>query len=109
MSNYTKVDWNTRGKSIWNLVGDLYSFEDQEMPVKMSLDGGETLLPLELLVDDIAIKGDKTIKELIDYFRINFRNPNLEVRLLSTEREGSLPISILGKSGKCCVLRYFGD
>ncbi len=109
MSNDTKVDWNTRGKTIWNLVGDLYSFEDQKMPVKMSLDDGETLLPLDLLVDGIVIKGDKTIKELIDYFRMNFKNPNLQVYLLSPVRGNIFPISILGKTGRYCVLRYVGD
>ena len=34
--------WVTHGKTVRELIAELQSFEDQEMEVRISIDGGET-------------------------------------------------------------------
>jgi hypothetical protein len=43
-------DWVTCGKSISHLIKELQSFEDQELEVKISTDGGETFKCISLVV-----------------------------------------------------------
>ncbi|WP_444904238.1 hypothetical protein ACJJIU_03835 [Microbulbifer sp. CnH-101-E] len=40
MSN--EPEWVTRGKSIKGLIKELQSFEDQDLEVRLSIDGGDT-------------------------------------------------------------------
>jgi hypothetical protein len=42
-------DWTSRGKTVAHLMRELESFEDQEMEVRISLDGGETSFPISLV------------------------------------------------------------
>ena len=42
-------DWITCGKTIRKLINELQSFEDQELEVRISLDGGTTHKPISLL------------------------------------------------------------
>ncbi|MCC4595885.1 hypothetical protein NRY95_01075 [Xanthomonas campestris pv. phormiicola] len=48
MSN-SYPDWVIRGKSIKELIDDLSSFENQEMQVRISLDGGKTSKPISIV------------------------------------------------------------
>jgi hypothetical protein len=48
-SNKIKPDWVVRGKSIKELIRDLESFENKEMMVEISVDGGETHRPISLV------------------------------------------------------------
>ncbi len=43
------LEWTSRGKTIAGLINELLSFEDQEMEVRISLDGGDTSLPISLV------------------------------------------------------------
>jgi hypothetical protein len=45
----TPPDWVNRGKTIKQLIKELQSFENQEMLVELSLDGGETHKPISLV------------------------------------------------------------
>ena len=42
-------DWITRGKNIRQLIEELKTFENQELFVEISLDGGETHKPISLV------------------------------------------------------------
>lgn len=42
-------DWVTRGKTIKQLIKELQTFEDQEMIVEISVDGGDTTKPISLV------------------------------------------------------------
>jgi hypothetical protein len=42
-------DWTSKGKTVADLIRELLSFEDQEMEVRISLDGGDTSLPISLV------------------------------------------------------------
>ncbi|RMH91907.1 hypothetical protein EA797_03990 [Stutzerimonas zhaodongensis] len=42
-------DWTSKGKTVADLAKELLSFEDQEMEVRISLDGGDTSLPVSLV------------------------------------------------------------
>ena len=42
-------EWTSRGKTVAGLIKELLSFEDQEMEVRISLDGGDTSLPISLV------------------------------------------------------------
>ncbi len=42
-------EWVTRGKTIKGLIEELLTFEDQNLFVEMSLDGGETSMPISLV------------------------------------------------------------
>ena len=42
-------DWTSKGKTVAHLIDELRSFEDQEMEVRISLDGGETSFPISLV------------------------------------------------------------
>jgi len=41
--------WTSRGKTIKQLIAELQSFEDQSLEVRISLDDGETSLPISLV------------------------------------------------------------
>lgn len=42
-------DWVTRGKTIRQLIKELQSFEDQDLFVEISLDGGDSHKPISLV------------------------------------------------------------
>jgi len=42
--------WASRGKTIKQLISELQSFEDQSLEVRISLDDGQTSLPISLVV-----------------------------------------------------------
>lgn len=42
--------WTSRGKTIKQLIAELQSFEDQSLEVRISVDDGETSLPISLVV-----------------------------------------------------------
>lgn len=42
-------EWVTRGKTIRELIDDLKSFENQDLPVQISIDDGETRRPISLV------------------------------------------------------------
>jgi hypothetical protein len=42
-------DWVTKGKTIKQLIKELQTFEDQEIIVEISVDGGETTKPISLV------------------------------------------------------------
>ena len=42
-------DWTSRGKSVAQLIEELRTFENQEMEVRISLDGGDTSVPISLV------------------------------------------------------------
>lgn len=44
-----KPDWVTRGKTIKQLITELQTFKDQEMIVEVSIDGGESTIPISLV------------------------------------------------------------
>ena len=45
----SQPDWVVRGKTIRQLIRELQSFENQDLFVEMSLDGGETHKPISLV------------------------------------------------------------
>jgi pentose-5-phosphate-3-epimerase len=42
-------DWVLRGKTIRQLIEELQSFENQDLPVEISVDGGATRKPISLV------------------------------------------------------------
>lgn len=46
------ADWITRGKTIRQLIKELQSFEDQDLLVEISMDGGSTHKPISLVMKD---------------------------------------------------------
>ena len=42
-------EWVTRGKTIRQLIAELQSFENQDLLVEISLDGGDTHKPISLV------------------------------------------------------------
>ncbi len=42
-------DWVTRGKTIKQLITELQTFENQDMVVEISVDGGDTTKPISLV------------------------------------------------------------
>lgn len=42
-------DWTSRGKTVAQLIEELMTFEDQNMEVRISVDDGETSLPISLV------------------------------------------------------------
>lgn len=42
-------EWTSRGKTVAQLIDELRTFEDQAMEVRISIDGGETSLPISLV------------------------------------------------------------
>jgi len=46
---YTQPDWVTRGKTIRQLIKELQSFENQDLLVEISLDGGDTHMPISAI------------------------------------------------------------
>ena len=49
MSVDHKENWVSRGKSITQLIKELRTFEDQDLVVEISLDGGITSQPISLV------------------------------------------------------------
>jgi len=45
----TQNEWSTKEKSIAQIIKELNTFEDQELTVMVSSDGGKTLMPVKLL------------------------------------------------------------
>lgn len=48
----TPIDWETRGRTIRELIAELESFENQDLPVVLSIDGGRTRSPISLVGKD---------------------------------------------------------
>ena len=42
-------DWTSKGKTVAQLIEELRTFEDQEMEVRISLDGGDTSFSISLV------------------------------------------------------------
>lgn len=42
--------WVTRGKTIRQLIEELQSFDNQDLPVQISVDDGETHKPISLVI-----------------------------------------------------------
>ena len=51
----TDPDWTHRGKTVKQLIAELQSFEDQSLEVRISLDGGETSLPISLVAKSAGV------------------------------------------------------
>lgn len=50
MSKYnSQPGWNTRGKSISQLIEELKTFEDQTLQVMISVDDGKTQRPISMV------------------------------------------------------------
>ncbi len=49
MSEKDASDWTKRGKSINELIQELESFDNQDMEVKISTDGGDTFESINLV------------------------------------------------------------
>ncbi len=43
------LNWNTKGKTIRGLIKELESFEDKNLKVELSLDGGISSVPISLV------------------------------------------------------------
>ena len=41
--------WTSRGKTVADLIKELQSFENQDLEVRISVDGGDTSLPISLV------------------------------------------------------------
>ena len=52
-----KPEWTYRGKTIANLIKELQSFEDQSLEVRISVDDGNTSVPISLVgkFGDVAL------------------------------------------------------
>ena len=45
----TNPTWTGRGKSVAELIEELRTFEDQSLEVRISIDGGNTSVPISLV------------------------------------------------------------
>ncbi|MBV4504787.1 hypothetical protein HU751_007985 [Pseudomonas sp. BW13M1] len=45
-----RIDWESRGKTIEQLIREQQSFENQQLLVELSLDSGETSKPISVVV-----------------------------------------------------------
>ncbi len=45
----TNPAWTGRGKTIASLIKELQTFEDQSLEVRISIDGGDTSLPISMV------------------------------------------------------------
>jgi hypothetical protein len=45
----TPGEWPSRGKTVAQLIVELKTFGDQELEVRMSIDGGSTSVPISLV------------------------------------------------------------
>jgi hypothetical protein len=45
----TNPDWTSRGKTVAQLIAELRTFENQDMEVRISLNGGDTSYPISLV------------------------------------------------------------
>ncbi len=45
----TNPAWTSRGKTVKELIAELQTFEDQSLEVRISVDDGETSLPISLV------------------------------------------------------------
>ncbi|MBW8776593.1 MAG: hypothetical protein JF596_16745 [Stenotrophomonas sp.] len=48
----SESSWVVRGKTIRGLIEELITFEDQDMYVEISVDGGDTVRPISLVGKD---------------------------------------------------------
>ncbi|WP_025669820.1 hypothetical protein [Rhizobium sp. CF142] len=44
-----RKSWTEKGKTIRSLIKELQSFENQDLPVVLSIDGGEQIKPVSLV------------------------------------------------------------
>ena len=47
--DFDRKNWPEKGKKIRDLIKELQSFEDQDLLVEMSIDGGETAKPISFI------------------------------------------------------------
>lgn len=45
----SSTNWPSRGKTVSQLIAELQTFENQEMEVRISIDGGMTSVPISLV------------------------------------------------------------
>lgn len=84
---------------------DLLSFPNDKLIICTSVDGGKTTNEMEITIGDEIINGKFTINELIHHLRLNFKDPNIEVRIILNNR--SYSINMIGKkNGHCIFLHY---
>ena len=43
-------DWTSKGKSVAQLIKELQTFENQELEVRISVDDGDTSVPISLVI-----------------------------------------------------------
>jgi hypothetical protein len=43
------ADWTSRGKTVEQLIKELKTYENQQLEVRISIDGGETSYPVSIL------------------------------------------------------------
>ena len=61
-ANNQKPEWVDKGKTIYQLIKELQTFEDQSLTVHLSFDSGDTCLPINL----VGKKGNKCLLMFID-------------------------------------------
>ena len=49
VSNMSSLGWTNRGKTIAGLIKELQTFEDQNLEVRISIDGGDSSVPISLV------------------------------------------------------------
>lgn len=52
MNSTSRPEWVTKGKTIRKLIEELRSFSDQDLPVMISTDNGETRHVISLVLKD---------------------------------------------------------
>jgi acetolactate synthase regulatory subunit len=92
------------GTSVWNLLSDLRSFDNQDLLVKMSFDGGRSLETLRLQLDDLLLDYEVSIKRLVEWLRLHAQHPDCTVRLISADGKNQWPVGHLVKRRGYCVL-----
>ena len=57
--------WTSKGKSVAQLIEELQTFENQEMEVRISVDGGETSVPISLVAKSNLISVEPQPMKLV--------------------------------------------
>lgn len=66
----TFPDWITRGKTVRQLIQELQSFENQDLEVQISIDGGENSKCISL------VKKSNGMAVLVNYESNEYADPN---------------------------------
>lgn len=60
---------------------------------------------MQIIINNEIIKGEFTVNELIHHLRLNFNDPNIEVKILNDSKRYA--INIVGKKdGNCVLINY---